>query len=63
MNEIEKAAKLADEANKLKSDLENALKTKIGQASKAVSKGVPTKNAFEHYFGLDKKGNVNVENF
>ena len=24
---------------------------------------MPSKNAFEHYFGLDKKGNVNVDNF
>ena len=30
---------------------------------RAVDRGESTKNAFEHYFGLDQKGNVDVEKF
>ena len=33
------------------------------QTNKAVKKGIPPKTAFDHYFGIDKKGNVNVANF
>lgn len=47
----------------MRANLKDVLAKKVRKTIKAVAKGENTKTAFAHYFGLDKKGNVNVDEF